>query len=264
MNTKVKDGFLESYGYNIHYLEWGETGRNILLLHSMGMDAWSMEDLARTLDDKYSVLSLTILGHGDSDIPEKGIPLPDHCEVIRSCYKQRGFVPNILVGHSVGGMMGMVIAADHPEDLEGLVLVDIAPFEHSGSKRPSPPEKFQDLDEAGGYLRERYPGFTEQYIENRLNHAFKREDDRLIMKPIGDSIRKSLDIDLWPYVKRITTPTLLLVGEHSDLVTDKTIEKMKGIMHCLSVEEVEGATHMIPQDKPEDFRERVIDFLNRI
>lgn len=264
MSNRLEEGFLESYGYKVNYLEWGKEGRNILLLHSMGMDAWSMQELAEELKENRRVLSLTILGHGDSDIPEKAISLPDHCEVIRECYKQKEFVPNILIGHSVGGMMGMIIAADHPEDLQGLVLVDIAPFELTGTKRPTPPKYFEDSNKARAYLERRYPGFTESYIENRLKHAFEKEEGKYIMKPTGDSIRNSLDIDLWPYVKRIGTPTLLLVGENSDLVTEKTATKMKGIMPYLEVQEVEGASHMIPQDKPEDFKEKVMDFLNKI
>ena len=92
---------------------------------------------------------------------------------MRDGYRQLGFVPNVLIGHSVGGMMGMILAAEHPDEFRGLVLVDIAPFApYKSPKRPPPPEFFHDEVEARNYIRERYPGFPPEAIENRMRHAF--------------------------------------------------------------------------------------------
>jgi len=124
----MKEGFLKYGGYNIHHVKWGDKGHKVLLIHSMGMDGHSMDALAESLKKEYQVLSLTILDHGDSDPPKGSISLPDHAEVMRGCYAQLGFTPSVLIGHSVGGMMGMVLAAEHPDEFEGLVLVDIAPY----------------------------------------------------------------------------------------------------------------------------------------
>ena len=97
----MKKGTLNSYGYAIHYASWGTKGPKILLLHSMGMDAHSMDQLAESLEDTRQVLSFTILDHGDSDTPPWPIPLEEHAEVIRRCARQLGFHPSVLIGHSV-------------------------------------------------------------------------------------------------------------------------------------------------------------------
>ena len=148
----MEEGFLNSGGYKVHHVKWGDRGPRVLLVHSMGMDGHSMDTLAESLEEEYRVLSLTILDHGDSDPPRDGISLPDHAEVMRGCYRQLGFSPSVLIGHSVGGMMGMVLAAEHPDEFKGLVLVDIAPFELTGrSPRPQPPT-------ASGTRRRPWPG----------------------------------------------------------------------------------------------------------
>jgi len=261
----MKEGFLSSKGYRVHHVAWGEEGPRVLIIHSMGMDSHSMDKLAENLEDEYQVLSLTILDHGDSDPPKGPISLPDHAEVMRGCYTQLGFTPNVLIGHSVGGMMGMVLTAEHPEEFRGLVLVDIAPFESTGrSSRPEPPESFTDEAEALMWLRERYPLFTDYYYENRLRHAFKREEGVLKLKPRGDGVRGGLVTDLWPYVERIETPTLLLKGEQSDLVTPETMERMEETMSGIEVVEVENTGHMIPQDVPEEFERLVRGFLEKV
>ena len=111
----MKEGFLDSYGYKVHYIHWDGKGPKILLIHSMGLDAHSMDKLAESLNNMYSILSLTILGHGDSGSPSTQLPLNEHAEIMRNCYKQLGFSPSVLIGHSVGGMMGMILTAEYPK-----------------------------------------------------------------------------------------------------------------------------------------------------
>jgi pimeloyl-ACP methyl ester carboxylesterase len=261
----MKEGYLKSKGYRVHYVEWGEEGPKVLLLHSMGMDGHSMDELAEDIQKDYQVLSLTLLGHGDSDCPEGGISLPDHAEVIRDCYLQRGFYPSVLIGHSVGGMMGMILAADHSDEVKGLILVDIAPFQQSGrAMRPEPPESFKDEAETLDWLKERYPGFTDRYYVNRIKCAFTRKGERLIPKPRGESVREGLAIDLWPYVERINVPTLMLIGKNSDLVTPETRTRMEKTIKDLEAFVVKGTGHMIPQEKPEEFSEHVRRFLKKV
>jgi pimeloyl-ACP methyl ester carboxylesterase len=261
----MKEGFLKYGDYNLHHVRWGEKGHKVLLIHSMGMDGHSMDALAENLKEEYQVLSLTILNHGDSDPPKGSISLPDHAEVMRGCYTQLGFSPSVLVGHSVGGMMGMVLAAEHPDEFEGLVLVDIAPFDFTRySPRPQPPDSFKDEAEALDWLKERYPSFTPYYYENRLKYAFRKEDGVLRLKPRGDKIRGGLATDLWPYVERIKAPTLLLIGEESDLVTPETQERMENTVPDIEAIKVKGTGHMIPQNRPKEFEKLVKAYLERV
>jgi len=261
----MKEGTLSSYGYGVHYAMWGDRGPRVLLIHSMGMDAHSMDLLAESLGETHRILSLTILDHGDSETPSRPIPLDEHAEIMRGCYRQLGFYPSVLIGHSVGGMMGMILAAEHPEEFRGLALVDIAPFDSTARPaRPAPPEFFEDEAEARAYLNERYPGFTREYVANRLRYAFRRDGGRLRLKPTGEVIRGGLAVGLWPYVERMRAPTLLLIGEESTLVTPEARMRMEGILPDLEAVVVRGAGHMIPQERPEEFEVLVRQFLDRV
>ncbi|MFQ6054121.1 MAG: alpha/beta fold hydrolase [Candidatus Bathyarchaeia archaeon] len=266
MKAEPREGYLRSGGYRLHYLLWGGSGPKLVLLHSMGMDAHGFDQFSDALQGRYQLLAFDILDHGDSEKPKEAVSLVDHAEIMRDGYRQLGFFPNVLIGHSVGGMMGMILAARHPDELRGLVLVDIAPFELAGRPtRPPPPEFFADEEEARIYFRRRYPGFTAEAVENRMKHALVEDGKgRLRLKATGDAIRPSLGIDLWPYVDRIEAPTLLLLGSESDLVTEETLERMKRTMPSLKVVTVEGATHMIPQDRPAEFEEHVRAFLESL
>ena len=92
------------------------------------------------------------------------------------------------------------------------------------------------------YLNERYSGFTPEYVENRLRHAFRGEGGRLRLKPTGDVIRGGLAVDLWPYVERMRAPTLLLIGEESTLVTPEARMRMEKILPDLQAVVVRGVS----------------------
>lgn len=258
-------GKVTSHGYKVDYVRWGDEGPSIVIIHSMGLDAHSMDLLTERLSDSCRILSLTILGHGDSDVPVKAPSLREHAEMMRDCYTRLGFKPNILIGHSIGGMMGMILAADHGDEIRGLALVDIAPFDSAGRPvRPPPPEVFADEEAAATYLRARYPGFTEAYIGNRLRHGFVRgRDGRLRLKPIGDSIRSTLATDLWPYADRIKVPTILIVGGDSDTVKPEAVARLRAHIPRLEAVMVMGASHMVPQDRPEEFETIVRGFIRK-
>ena len=252
-----REGYMTSGGFRIHYVEWGSKGSAVVLIHSMGLDDHSMDQLCEILDKDHRVLSLTILGHGDSEVPPSPTPLPEHAEIMRSCAKLLGYTPYILIGHSIGGMMGMILAAEHPKEVKGLILVDIAPFDFNSPRtgritRPSPPERMTS-EEAKTYLKERYPGFTPYYVENRLKYAFQSDRGVLKIKPTGDSIRAGMNLDLWPYVERIKVPTLLLVGGEGSVVSSEAYERMKKTVPGIETAMIPGTGHMIPHDKQEAF-----------
>jgi pimeloyl-ACP methyl ester carboxylesterase len=266
LNVYPEDGYLRSHGYRLHYLLWGGTGPKIVILHSMGMDAHGFDAFSEALHSEFQILAFDILDHGDSDKPEKPVTLKDLAEIMRDGYKQLGFIPNVLIGHSVGGMIGMVLSADHPDDLKGLALVDIAPFDRSDRPRRSPPpESFSSESEAEKYIEQRYPGFTPEAVENRIKYAFvKGEDGKLRLKGIGATIRTGLATDLWPYVEKMGKPTILILGSESDLVTEEALERMKRTLPELEIVTVEGATHMVPQDKPAEFERHIREFLRKV
>jgi pimeloyl-ACP methyl ester carboxylesterase len=77
-------------------------------------------------------------------------------------------------------------------------------------------------------------------------------------------MRPSLAHDLWPYAERILTPTLMILGSESTTVPPNVQERMKGLIPDIEIVTVEGATHMVPQDKPEAFEGHLRRFLGRV
>ncbi|MDP7207816.1 MAG: alpha/beta hydrolase [Candidatus Bathyarchaeota archaeon] len=264
--SEPKEGFLKSGGYRVHYLLWGGTGPKLVFIHSMGMDAHGFEAIYNALNGEYQMLGLTILDHGDSDIPKPSLTLPDHAEIMRDCYRQLAFEPIILIGHSVGGMMGITLAAEHPNELKGLVLVDIAPrIEKRKYSSAPPPKLFESKEQARDYFKEKYSSFTEDAVENRIKHGLKEDNEgKLTLKSTPNIMRPSLSLDLWPFAKRIETATLMVLGGKSAVVTLAAQERMREVISGIEIVTVKEATHMVPQDNPIEFERHLRRFLERI
>lgn len=260
------EGSLKVGKYEFHYVRWGDQGNRIVLLHSMGMDAHSMDLLAESLSSGHRVLALTILGHGDSTVPSEPVTLQDHAEMLLECARSLEHTPFTLVGHSVGGRLGMILAAEHPSDVKGLVLVDIAPPDttpRAWRQRTAP--ILRSREEALAHLKERYPRFAPEYIENRLRYGFTEQPDgSLAPKPAGNDFMRGMSTDLWPYVERIRVPTLLVKGADSALVTPEKHARMRESIPEFASVTILGATHMVPQEKPEEFEETVRSFISKI
>jgi len=77
-------------------------------------------------------------------------------------------------------------------------------------------------------------------------------------------MRPSLAHDLWPYAERITTPTLIIRGSESTTVSPSVQRRLKELVSGIEIVTVEGATHMVPQDKPKEFEAQVRRFLERV
>ncbi len=271
MNTKHFEGSICSQGYEIHYLQWGRSGKNIVALHSMLMNAHDFDIFAKSMAKDYKVLAIDLIGHGESEKPLKPVPAKQHVDIIRDVVYQRCFTKPVIIGHSVGGLLGIVYASKYPDELEKLILVDIAPrtsTEGNIRRRTPPPKPFKSEKKARAYFKRRFRKFTNEARESAFKYMLERASDGTIrFKAKRESLEIGSEdgqpIDMWSLVRGIRVPVLLIKGGDSPTVTHERIEKMSEIIEDFTFVEVPGATHMVPQDAPEDFEEIVREFMKK-
>lgn len=121
---------VEVNGADVHVLEQGTDGPVVLMIHGASANAreftWT---LAPRLADSHRVLMVDRPGHGHSERPEDANTLKVQAEQVAGALKQ--LAPGkkaIVVGHSFGGAVSLRLALDHPELVDGLVL--LAPVSH--------------------------------------------------------------------------------------------------------------------------------------
>jgi haloacetate dehalogenase len=110
----------------------GGRGPPLLLLHGHPQTHLTWHKVAPALAERFTVVACDLRGYGDSTKPEGG---PDHAAYAKRTMaldqvrlmQRFGFDRFAMVGHDRGARVGHRLALDHPDALERLVLIDIAP-----------------------------------------------------------------------------------------------------------------------------------------
>jgi pimeloyl-ACP methyl ester carboxylesterase len=112
-------------GIRYHYQEYPATGPDVLLLHGLGSSAHSWEEMAPFLQAAgYHLYALDLKGSGGSDKPAGAdyslLTLVDEIDL---CLETLGLREVVLVGNSLGGSLGLLLALEKPERIRRLVLI---------------------------------------------------------------------------------------------------------------------------------------------
>jgi pimeloyl-ACP methyl ester carboxylesterase len=119
-----KEGFFDSDGVKLHYLNWGGAGRPLVLLAGLGDTAHLYRGLAPRLANRFRVVGLTRRGHGRSGRPESGYDLNTLVQDIGHFLDALGIERSILVGHSFAGLEMPRFALQYPRRVEAIVYLD--------------------------------------------------------------------------------------------------------------------------------------------
>lgn len=110
-------------GVTLHVTESG-TGSPILLVHGWMGSAYHWRHVMPLLSDRHRVVALDVRGYGDSDKPYSGYDGETISEDLLQLCSAIGLDRPIVVGHDMGALPALLLAAKHPEMVRGLVYVD--------------------------------------------------------------------------------------------------------------------------------------------
>lgn len=121
-----QDVFITANGLNFHLIDWGGSGKWLVLLHGLASQAHIWDLVAPQLSDTFRVAAIDQRGHGLSDKPDHGYDfatITADLDAILNALNASGDQA-VLAGHSWGGNVAVQYAVDHPAQVSGLVLVD--------------------------------------------------------------------------------------------------------------------------------------------
>jgi pimeloyl-ACP methyl ester carboxylesterase len=275
MNTTSlpEDKVVKIGNLNLHYLGWGNLDAvPIVLIHGLCGNAHYWDFFARNVAGQYHLLAIDQRGHGDSSWAESYGP-KDYVLDLETFVDSLKLTEFVIIGHSMGGINAIIYAAQHPDQVSALVIVDIGPeiaaagVERMERERASEPEAFSSEAEAISYMRKLEPRQPDDFIRHQTKYALRQDEKgRLAFKydkKLRDTELRS-PIWLWEHVSQIICPALLIHGAESDMLAAEVAQAMAGSLAFGSVIDVEGTGHSVPGDNPEAFEAAVRDFLRSI
>ncbi|HEX6002467.1 MAG TPA: alpha/beta hydrolase [Burkholderiales bacterium] len=226
--------------HRVHYTEWGDAGnpRIVVCVHGLTRTGRDFDDLARALQGEFRVACPDIVGRGSSDwLPasgDYGYPqyLADMNALIARLTAGAEHWELHWVGTSMGGIIGMLLAAQPRSPVRKLVVNDVgaripkAALERIGMYLGRTP-RFETLEALEAHLRRVSAPFgplTDAQWRHLTVHAARQLDDGSWTTAYDPAIAAPFheqpqhDIDLWRYWDAIRCPTLLVRGADSDLL----------------------------------------------
>lgn len=255
----------------IAYTEWGAGGGKPTLVcaHGMTRNSRDFDGLAVTMEDRYRVVSMDVVGRGRSDwlADYTGYGYVQYLADAAALIARLDVEEVDWVGTSMGGLMGMMLAARPGNPIRKLVINDIGPFipkAFLGRIRNyvGADPHFADIGELEVYLRKIHGSFgpmSDEQWRHLATHsarplkgggyglAYDPAIAKAAFSPEGPS-----DVEMWDIWEQVKCPVLVLRGAESDLLLPETIERMKASGPGCEAVDIPGCGHapsLVPDDQ---------------
>jgi len=135
--------FAELGGLRLYYERAGRGTPELLFVHGWCCDHTAFQPQFDHFAGTHTVTALDLRGCGRSDRPDDGYTIPDFADDLARFCGEVGIAEPVVVGHSLGGMIGVELAARRPDAVRALVLVDPGPID----PLPETVERFREFAE---------------------------------------------------------------------------------------------------------------------
>lgn len=122
--TRSARGRVSGDGIELAFGYWPGRGLPVVALHGLTASHMNFVGIAERLSGRCALIALDLRGRGDSDKPEGPYGMEQHARDVAVSIRAMGLGASIIVGHSMGAFVATALAAQHPELVSGLVLID--------------------------------------------------------------------------------------------------------------------------------------------
>jgi pimeloyl-ACP methyl ester carboxylesterase len=240
----------------------------LVLLHGLFGQAQNFGAVQKVLAASRRVVALDLRNHGASPHDPEMDYAAMAADVVETL-EALGALPAVVLGHSMGGKVAMMLALTRPELVARLIVADIAPV-------PYPPffrayaEALQAIPLHPGLNRREADAALARAIDNPGIRAFLLQNLRLDSDPpawrnglaeIAAALPAIEAVPDFPPGARYDGPVLVLSGERSDYVREEHRPVFRALFPAARFTRIKGAGHWLHAEKPEGFMAAVSAFL---
>ena len=228
----------------MHSEHWGSadgSGLRALLVHGITSSAATMWELGTGLADAgWSVTAVDLPGHGGSS------PAPSYAfaDVADGIHDEFGGGYDLYVGHSLGGAVGTVLLARHPDTAHRAVLIDPALLASDGISQ-IPAQLVADKALGVGDVAAANPHWHPRTVATRVE-ATQAADVEAVRSWVADNS----PWDVTAAAAEVTVPVLVLVATSGSVLAPFLVEQLPAANPHWSFETVPDTTHSIHRDQP--------------
>lgn len=251
--------YLEIEGLRTRYEAVG-SGSPVVLLHGWGATLDAMRPIVHCLARDHQVLALDLPGFGESARPTDAWGCHEYARWLAGFMAAAGCARAAVLGHSFGGRVAICLAAERPERVDRLVLVDSAGVPPTRNRRHHlRVSVFRTLRR----MVQAAPLPWRERLQERLLGRFGSSDYRSA-GPMRAIMVRVVNEDLRPLLASIQAPALLVWGENDRDVPVSDGRVMAAGIRDSRLEVLSGAGHFAYMDCLPQFCRLVGDFLKDV
>lgn len=244
--------------YRIHYMVAGQ-GKPLVLVHGLAGRAenW-LALIPEFTKNGYQVYALDLLGYGRSQQPDVDYSIALETDILRQFLDSQNLQQPDIAGWSMGGWISLKLAAEHPERVDRLILMDSAGLLYDAVNAEAlRPKTEADLAHMFAVLSPN-PKPVPSFVARDILHNFAVND--WVVGRALDSMRTGRDL-MDNKMQAVTMPVLIVWGKE-DILTPLSIgERMRTAMPQSLLYVYDGTGHLAPTDRSEQVSKTVVNFL---
>jgi pimeloyl-ACP methyl ester carboxylesterase len=248
--------------HRVAYTEWGDPAndRVLVCVHGLARVGRDFDALAHAMSDTYRVVCPDIVGRGRSSrlLDPMHYQIPQYVADMVTLLARLDARTVHWVGTSMGGLIGMALAAQPATPIARLVLNDVGPLLRAEALKRiadyiGQAPVFPDFAAAEAYIRAVSApfGLSSEAQWRRLaetsvvphGNGYRLHYDPAIAAPLKAQQTGATDIDLWPLYDALKCRTLVVRGAKSDLLDHATHQEMARRGPCANLAEIPDVGH---------------------
>ena len=252
--------FAKLDGARVHYKSYGKGRDAIVLVHGWGCNLGHWRDQIPDLSKRGRVLVLDLPGHGQSDKPQVAYTMDLFANAIDAVMRDAKVERAVVIGHSMGTPVARQFYRKYPQKTLGIIIVDggLRPF---GTKEMR--EQFlamfrgPNYKEAGAQMFAQMSATLSDADKERVKTSFSNTPQSVLvsaMESMGDDALYGPD--------KMNVPVFAILAK-SPFWTADTEQFFRSIAPDFELQWWEGVGHFLMMEKPKQFNDAVIAFLDK-
>lgn len=257
-------------GATLHYEESGTGPEAVVFAHGLLFDRRIFDAQRAALSDRYRTIAFDFRGHGGSEVTRDGYDMDTLADDAAELIRALGAAPCHFAGLSMGGFVGLRLAARRPELLRSLTVID-------SSADPEPAEnvpRYRLLNAVARLLglgsvvgrvlpivfgRTTMTAPERRDVRETWRRRIARQDRRGVTRAVRGVVgREGVSGEL----ERIRVPTLVIVGEEDTATRPEKSERIRDAIAGAELVVVPRAGHMSTIENPEAVTRALEAFLS--
>jgi abhydrolase domain-containing protein 6 len=270
MNAQLEKHSVQAGDTQWVYYEGGQ-GPTIVLLHGFAARKEVWLKVAPMLTAHFRVVIPDLPGWGESSrVPNASYNIDNQAARLNDFVQTLHLQHALFVGHSMGGAIAGVYAAEHPQDVAELALIDSFGLKFKENDFAKEAMSGKDpfiYDDRAGFLRatslafEHVPNIPGRFIDVFVKDNIK---NRAFIESTFNELREDSQVNaLQSRLDKLTMPTLGMWCHDDKIIDVSALDSLRnGLTHApaISTSVLNGCNHMPQMEKPQEFSQVLTSF----